>query len=101
VDSEVEVLIKGPVEADGEGRLIVVMRVMKGDLRPGTRLDRVRGPDGDERPASLTVRRMWLYTREADLIDPPHAGKLELSGDAGGELAPGFLLVRYDQRFCT
>lgn len=93
MDNELEVSIEGPVEAADEDRLTVIIRVMKGDLRPGARLDRVRDPAGNERPATLTVRRMWLFTREVDLIDPPHSGKLELSGDAGGDLAPGYLLL--------
>jgi hypothetical protein len=93
VDNEIEVSVEGPVEVTDEGQIIVIMRVMKGDLRPGSRLDAVREVSGEERSVALTVQRMWLFTREVDLIGPSYSGKLELTGDANGEILPGSLLL--------
>lgn len=94
MDSEIEVSVQMPTETTDDGRLMVIVRVLKGDLRPECRLDRIREADGTERPVDLTVRRMWLYTREVDLIGPSYSGRLELSGDAAGELVPGSFLLR-------
>ena len=97
MDSDIEVSVEMPVEIISEGRLMVIIRVMKGDLRPGSRLDWVREVDGRERPVDLTVQRMWLFTREVDLIGPSYSGKIELAGSAGAELTQGSLLLRREE----
>ena len=97
MDNEIEVSVEMPVEITDEGQLLAIIRVMKGNIRPGSKLDWIREADGKERPVDLTVQRMWLFTREVDLIGPAYSGKLELTGDAGGELTPGSLLLRKEE----
>lgn len=85
------------VQLAENGRYVVIVRVLEGTITPGAGLTAVRSPDGEERPVDLRVTKIWRYERETDIIDPPHAGKLELQGDADLPLSPGSLLVRARQ----
>ncbi len=71
----------------------MIVRVIKGTLRPGSEFDAIRESSGEERAVALSVRRMWLFTREVDLVGPPCSAKLELAGDSNGPILPGSLLL--------
>ncbi|TDD40244.1 hypothetical protein E1287_01660 [Actinomadura sp. KC06] len=85
--------ISAPVETDGEGAFLVIVRTLQGTVWPGVRLDAVRDDAGKERPADLTVQRIWLFQREVDLLSPGSTGKLRITGDSGGVLTENSVLL--------
>ncbi|MFI0404264.1 hypothetical protein [Actinomadura sp. 3N508] len=84
MDDEVHLQISAPVETDEEAAFLVVVRTLQGTVRPGARLHAVRDLTGKDRPADLTVRRIWLFQRETDLLSPGSTAKLHITGDPGG-----------------
>ncbi|TMQ91455.1 hypothetical protein ETD83_30780 [Actinomadura soli] len=81
------------METDGEGAFLVIVRTLRGTVWPGVKLHEVREAAGKERPADLTVRRIWLFQREIDLLSPGSTGRLRITGDPGGDLAEDSVLV--------
>jgi hypothetical protein len=82
-------------EPINEGQcLSVVVRVIEGELRLGDTLNCIRGPDGTRRQVELTVQRILLLAHDVDLLIPVNSGKIEISGNPGGELNEGSLLLR-------
>ncbi|MBE1534586.1 hypothetical protein [Actinomadura algeriensis] len=93
MDDEVRLQISMPVERDGTDAFLVIVRVLQGNVRPGGTLHSVRDASGEERPADLTVRRIWFYGREIDLLCPGETGRLRISGNVNGGLGHGSVLV--------
>ncbi|MFI0370835.1 hypothetical protein ACH35V_23440 [Actinomadura sp. 1N219] len=81
------------METDGEGTFLVIVRALQGTLWPGVKLHAIRDTSGKERPADLTVQRIWLFQREIDLLSPGSTGKLQLTGDPAGDLPEGSILL--------
>jgi hypothetical protein len=62
-------------------RATCIMRCLEGSVSPGSSFDTATSPGGIASPATVRVAAIWRYGRQADLLDPPHSAKLEISGD--------------------
>ena len=68
------------VERISDDSVLCVVRCLAGSVSPGDVFRNAVLDDGAVTAIDLRVDQIWRYGRMVDLLDPPHAAKIELSG---------------------
>lgn len=73
------VVVESLNEVTGD-RVSCVVRCLAGPVSLGGVFDTVTSADGIESQVNVSVAAIWRYGRSTDLLDAPHAAKLDLHG---------------------
>jgi hypothetical protein len=82
------------VEQSGAESAICDVRCLAGVISPGDTFDTLTSRDGEDRLVELRLIGMWRYGQPTDMLDPPHAARVELAGPGAQALADAAFLSR-------